>query len=251
MRLKDKRVLITGTAGGQGASAQELFAREGASVIGCDVQEGRAEASADVLRTQGFDATGFTVDLTDPVAAARWVNDAATALGGIDVLYNNASGAGFAPFGEMTLELWRSVMRAELDIIFHTTQPAWRYLIDGGGSIINTGSISGHRGAGGLGQAAHGAAKAGVAGLTRTLAAEGAPFGVRANTVSPGFISSPGTDAQVPAEARAYILSHKLVQRPGRCDEVAHLALYLASDESAWVTGQDYLIDGGLSAGFR
>ncbi|MFD2416476.1 SDR family NAD(P)-dependent oxidoreductase [Amycolatopsis pigmentata] len=251
MRLEGKRVLITGTAGGQGAAAQELFVREGARVIGCDVQKGGAERSAAVLRDQGHDATGYTVDLTDPEAAEDWIESSVRELGGLDVLYNNASGAGFAPFSEMTLDLWRHVMSVELDIVFHTCRPAWRHLLDGGGSLINTGSVSGMRGIGASGQAAHGAAKAGVIGLTRSLAAEGAEHGVRANSLSPGFIKSPATDKYVSAEQRAYNLSHHLIRRPGTCDEVAHLALYLASDESVWVTGQNFVIDGGLTAGVR
>lgn len=251
MRLQGKRVLITGTAGGQGAAAQELFAMEGARVVGCDVQEGAAEASAEKLKAAGYDVTGHTADLADPEAAAHWVEAGAAHLGGLDVLYNNASGAAFVPFAEMTLHTWRHVMRVELDIIFHTTQPAWRHLLDGGGTVINTGSISGMRGLGSIGQAAHGAAKAGVIGLTKTLAAEGAPHGVRANCISPGFIKSPATDAHVGDAERAYLLSHHLLQRPGLPDEVAHLVLYLASDEAAWVTGQNYVIDGGLTAGVR
>lgn len=250
MRLEGKRVLITGTAGGQGAAAQELFVREGARVVGCDVQEGAAEETARALREQGHDATGFTVDLTDPDAARAWVEAGVDALGGLDVLYNNASGVGFAPFSDMTLELWRHVMRVELDLVFHVTQPAWRHLIDGGGAIINTASASGRRGCGPA-QVAHAAAKGGVIAMTRALAAEGAAHGVRVNAISPGFVTSPGTDQLVSQEARAYAVSLQLIDRPGRCDEIAYLAAYLASDESAWVTGQNYGIDGGLTAGFR
>src|SRR5579875_1760607 len=101
MRLSGKRVLITGTAGGQGEAAQELFAAEGARIIGCDLQEGAAERTASVLRDAGHDVHGDTVDLSDPVAAGAWIERSAEQLGGIDVLYNNAAGFGFAPFPEM------------------------------------------------------------------------------------------------------------------------------------------------------
>jgi meso-butanediol dehydrogenase/(S,S)-butanediol dehydrogenase/diacetyl reductase len=251
MRLEGKRVLITGTAGGQGEAAQAMFVKEGARVIGCDVQEGAAERTAKLLSDEGYDATGHTVDLADPDAARNWIDSGAAALGGIDVLYNNASGYGFAPFAEMTLEMWRHVMRVELDIIFHTTQPAWRYLLDGGGSVINTASMSGIRGIAPLGQAAHAAAKGGVIGLTHTLAAEGAESGVRVNAISPGFVKSPATDAAVGDELRAFQMSMHLIRRPGLGDDIAYLAVYLASDESTWVTGQNYSIDGGVTAGFR
>ena len=252
MRLEGKRVLITGTAGGQGEAAQAMFAREGARIIGCDVQEGAAEKTADALRADGHDVTGFTVDLADAEAAARWVDESAERLGGIDVLYNNAAGAGFAPFAEMSLELWRHVIRVELDIVFHTTQPAWRHLrASGNSSIINTASMSGLRGIAPLGQAAHSAAKGGVIALTRTLAAEGAPDGIRANTISPGFVKSPATDKFVGDELRAFQMGMHLIRRPGLGEDIAPLAVYLASDESVWETGQNYSIDGGVTAGFR
>ena len=254
MRLSGKRVLITGTGtvGGQGHAAQAMFAREGARIVGCDVQDGAAEATAAELAAQGHDVTGLTVDLTDAAAAEQWVQDAAAKLGGIDVLYNNAARAGFAPFAEMTLELWRQVIHGELDIVFHTTRPAWTHLRQSGrASIINTASMSGVRGIAPLGQAAHAAAKGGVIGLTKTLAAEGAVDGIRANAISPGLVKTPSTDAFVGDELRAFQLGMHLLRRPGRGEDIAHLAVYLASDESSWVTGQNYSIDGGVTAGFR
>jgi meso-butanediol dehydrogenase/(S,S)-butanediol dehydrogenase/diacetyl reductase len=250
-RLAGKRVLITGTAGGQGEAAQRLFAEHGARIAGCDVQPGAAERTAQDLRAEGFDVQGSDVDLSDADAARAWIESSAEALGGIDVLYNNAAGFGFAPFADMKLELWRHVMRVELDIVFHTTQPAWRYLSDGGGSVINTASYSALRGIEPLGAAAHAAAKGGVIAMTKTLAAEGAKHGVRANAISPGFVSSPATDAAVDDEGRAWQLSKHLIQRPGEGIDVAYCALYLASDESAWVTGQNFSVDGGVTAGFR
>jgi len=252
MRLAGKRVLITGTAGGQGEAAQAMFAREGARVIGCDIQDGASERTAAVLREQGFDVSGSTVDISDADAAGRWIEASAEQLGGIDVLYNNGAGAGFAPFADMTLELWKHVLHVELDIIFHTTQPAWKHLVaSGAGVIINTASMSGIRGIAPLGQAAHAAAKGGIIALTKTLAAEGAMHGIRANAISPGFVKSPGTDAFVGDELRAFQMGMHLIRRPGLGDDIAYLAVYLASHESSWVTGQNYSIDGGVSAGFR
>src|SRR6266566_271495 len=250
-RLAGMRVLLTGTAGGQGAAAQRLFAEHGARIAGCDVQPGAAEATAQELRAEGFDVHGSDADLSDAHAAREWVESSAAALGGIDVLYNNAAGFGFAPFAEMELELWRHVLRVELDIVFHTTRPAWRLLCESAGAVINTASYSALRGIEPLGQAAHAAAKGGVIAMTKTLAAEGAVHGVRANAISPGFVSSPATDAAVDAAGRAWQLSNHLLQRPGTGLDIAYLALYLASDESSWVTGQNFSIDGGATAGFR
>ncbi|EGD40076.1 3-oxoacyl-[acyl-carrier-protein] reductase [Nocardioidaceae bacterium Broad-1] len=250
-RLEGKRVLITGTAGGQGAAAQRLFAEHGATVIGCDIQTGAAERTAEQCRADGLDARGFDVDLSDADAAAAWVERAATELGGIDVLYNNGAGYGFAPFARMTQELWRHVMDVELNIIFNTTSVAWPYLCDGGGVVINTASYSALRGIAPLGQVAHSAAKGAVVAMTRSLAAEGGEFGVRVNAISPGFVATPATDAVVDPQAKAWQLGNKLIQRAGTSDDIAYLALYLASDESGWVTGQNICIDGGATAGWR
>lgn len=250
-RLTNKRVLITGTAGGQGEAAQRLFAREGARVAGCDLQAGAAERTAVALREEGLDVRGHDVDLSDPNAAAAWVDQVANELGGVDVLYNNAAGFGFAPFGAMDLALWRHVVSVELDLVFHTTSAAWSHLCDGGGSIVNTASYSALRGVGPLGQVAHATAKGGVISMTRSLAAEGAAYGVRANSLSPGFVSSPATDSAVDDVGRAWQLSNHLIQRAGTGEDVAYLALYLASDESSWVTGQNISIDGGATAGWR
>jgi meso-butanediol dehydrogenase/(S,S)-butanediol dehydrogenase/diacetyl reductase len=254
MRLAGKKVLLTGTGtvGGQGSAIQEAFAREGARVFGCDLQPGAAERTAAALRAEGHDVTGTTVDLSDPAAAETWIEDGAEALGGIDVLYNNAAGHGFAPFDEMTLETWRHVIRTELDILFHTTRPAWRHLRrSGSASVINTASMSGLRGIAPLGQAAHAAAKGGVIGLTKTLAAEGAEHGIRVNAISPGLVRTPGTEAFVVGALRDFQLNMHLLRRTGTGQDIAYLAVYLASDESSWVTGQNYSIDGGVTAGFR
>lgn len=252
MRLQGKRVLITGTAGGQGEAAQTLFAAQGARVIGCDLQDGAAERTAQLLRDEGHDVHGDTVDLSDGQAAGAWVESAAERLGGIDVLYNNAAGYGFAPFAEMTHELFRHVLKVELELVFNTISPAWGHMVrGGGGSIVNTASYSALRGIAPLGQVAHAAAKGGVIAMTKSLATEGAADNIRVNAISPGFVKSPATDAAVPKEGRDWQLARHLIQRPGTGEDIAYAALYLASDESSWVTGQNFSIDGGATAGFR
>ncbi|MGW6401281.1 SDR family NAD(P)-dependent oxidoreductase [Streptomyces sp. NPDC055134] len=250
-RLAGKRVLISGTGGGQGEEAQRLFAAEGATVVGSDLKEGSAERTAEQLREQGFDVWGSTVDLADPEQAVAWVREGAERMGGLDVLYNNAAGFGFAPFTRMDFALWRHVMTVELDIVFHTTSAAWPLLLDGGGSLINIGSYSALRGIEPLAQVAHAAAKGGVISMTRSLAAEGAAHGVRANSISPGFVSTPATDRAVDAEGKAWQVGNALIQRAGTGSDIAYMALYLASDESSWVTGQNFSVDGGATAGWR
>lgn len=250
-RLAGKRVLITGTGtpGGQGASAQQLFCAQGAAVAGCDVVAGAAESIAAVLAADGHAACGSTADLGDPAAARDWVDWAAEQLGGVDVLYNNAAIPVFAFLDDLTAEQWRSTMTNELDNVFYVTSAAWPHLKTGGGAIISTASVAAESGDGHLGLAAHAAAKAGVIALTRQLAAEGAPFGIRANSISPGFVNSPRV-SHMPAELRAYMSETRTMLRRGAEPlEVAYLALYLASDESRFVTGSNFHIDGGWTGG--
>ena len=251
-RLAGKRVLITGTSRGQGEAAQRIFAEEGARVVGCSLKEDGAEKTAALLRDKGYDVQGKAVDLTDPDATREWVEGAAEDMGGIDVLYNNAAGFGFAPFEDMTIDLFRNVLRDELEIIFNATNPVWKLMIAGnGGSIINTASYGAIRGVAPFGTVAHSAAKGGVVAMTTALAAEGAARNIRVNAISPGFVDTPATAAAMTKEAREWQLSKHLIARAGQPADIANFALYLASDESEWVTGQNFSIDGGVTAGFR
>jgi len=248
-RLAGKRVLITGTGGGQGAAAQELFCKHGARVIGCDVRPGTAAETAAALSAQGLSAEGHDVDLSDPAAARAWVENSIATLGGIDVLYNNAAAAAVAPFGEMTLDQWRFTLTNELDILFTVTSAAWPALTENGGSVINTASNLGSMGLATLGFAAHSTSKGGVLALTRQLAAEGAAHRVRVNSISPSFIETPGT-SMVPQAVKDYFAkSLNLMGELVEPIDVAYCALYLASDESRFVTGADFAIDAGASGG--
>jgi NAD(P)-dependent dehydrogenase (short-subunit alcohol dehydrogenase family) len=244
-RLEGKRVLITGTAGGQGAAAARLFAAEGARVVGCDLDAERATA---VARDGGF-AAFAPVDLADPDGAARWVDDAVGVLGGIDVLYNNASATRVGPFEDVTFDDWRFTLHNELDLIFTATRAAWEHLAAAGGVIINTASVSAWRGAAFTEQAAHGAAKGGVLALTRHLAASGARRGIRANSISPGLTVTPQIqefldDPDHPMHGME--AAHPL-GRLGQPEDVARVALFLASDDAAYLNAIDIVVDGGQS----
>jgi meso-butanediol dehydrogenase/(S,S)-butanediol dehydrogenase/diacetyl reductase len=244
-RLAGRRVLITGTAGGQGAAAARLFAAEGARVVGCDLDVARAEATA---AEGGF--TAFApVDLADVDAATDWIASAVDVLGGIDVLYNNASATRVGPFEDVTLEDWRFVLRNELDLIFTVTQAAWEHLAAARGLIINTASVSAWRGAAFTEQAAHGAAKGGVLAITRHLAASGARRGIRANSISPGLTVTPQIQEFLddPSHPMHGMESAHPLRRLGTPEDVARVALFLASDDAAYLNAIDIVVDGGQS----
>ncbi len=250
-RLDGKVTLITGTAGGQGAAAARLFAAEGATVVGCDLDAERAAAVAAQITAAGGVMHSFApVDLADPGEATRWVNEAAAAAGGIDVVYNNASAPRVGPFDEVSWDDWRFTLHNELDLIFTVTHAAWPHLIArGGGAIVNTASVSAHRGATFIEQAAHGAAKGGVLAITRHLAASGARHGIRANSISPGLIVTPQIEPFLdePGHPVHEMLRSHPLGRLGSPDDVARVALFLASDDAAYLNAVDIIIDGGQS----
>ncbi len=186
------------------------------------------------------------LDLTDPDAAQEWMDRAMALHGHIDVLCNNASACVFATISDMSVESWDFTVRNELRIVFVCAKVAWPYLCDGGGVIINAASVAGH--GGGPGGIAHSATKAGVLAMTHVMAAEGAPHAIRAVSISPGVIETPGSAGQLsqPGVLEG-LMAHSLVPRTGRPEEVAAAAAYLASDEASFITGIDLLVDGGLT----
>src|SRR5690606_37014669 len=155
----------------------------------------------------------------------------------------------FGPVAEMSIEDWHYTIRNEVDLIFFATKYAWKYLAVNGGVIINVASTAAWGGSKVAGISAHCAAKGAIVSFTRQLAVEGAPVGIRAVSISPGFVKTPGTAAFVedPVMRRA-LLDGVLQDRPGEPEEIVALAAYVASDEAAFMTGSDLVIDGGLLA---
>ena len=247
-RLAGKRVLISGVGGGQGEAAFRLFTSEGAAVAGCDIQPGRAEAVAEELRAQGHRAYGDTANLADPADAERWVNGALEQLGGVDVLYNNAAGVRFGMVDEMSVEDWDFTIANELSLVFYTTRTAWPHLLKSRGSIINVGSVAGMMGHEAIPSVAHAATKGACIAMTRQLAAEGGRYGLRANSISPGFVDTPATRATTDPARRAEILAEFVLDTPTETHDVAELALFLASDHSRQITGANITIDAGFTA---
>ncbi len=251
-RLSGKVALITGTAGGQGRAAALAFVREGAKVVGCDIKVEGAEQTVALARASGGEMTSMApVDLSNEEEAIRWVDQAAAVYGGIDILYNNAALGRIGPLMGMATSAWHFTLKHELDVLFFVTRAAWPHLVaSGGGSIINTGSIIGGRGSD-MPMAAHGTGKAGVIGLTAHLALEGGPSGIRANCISPGLIA---TEMFHDLLRDPNDNMHKQVRtsplgRVGRPEDVAPLAVFLASDESSYITGANIPVDGGQTLG--
>lgn len=248
-RLDNKVVLITGVGGGQGREAAILFAKAGATVVGCDVKEEGCQETLQMASDNNLSIDISILDASNQGEVKQWVDSAVNKYGGIDVLYNNAGFAHFAKFEEMTTFQWNETLRLELNIVFFPTQAAWPHLMKRGGSIINISSVCGMRGTENLGAAAHAATKAGVIGLTKQLALEGGPYWIRVNSISPGPIVTPATQAVMEVDPKYKEAFEKttLLPRAGQPIDVAYTALFLASDESKFITGANYTVDGGWS----
>jgi meso-butanediol dehydrogenase / (S,S)-butanediol dehydrogenase / diacetyl reductase len=244
-RLDGKIAFITGAGSGQGRIAALRFAAEGAVVVGCDIAgDLAAETEEQVRQAGGKMLSTSQVDLGDPASATTWIGDGVASAGGIDILYNNAGAVRFGPITEVSDEDWSFTIRNELDLVFYTCRAAWPHLVArGGGSMINIASGAGLRGSMVGGQAAHSAAKGGVIALSRQLAAEGADHRIRSNSICPGVIKTPATAALL-----QQITPFVPLGRLGTPDDVVSCALYLASDEAAWVTGANFVVDGGVTA---
>ncbi|HEY4094790.1 MAG TPA: SDR family NAD(P)-dependent oxidoreductase [Baekduia sp.] len=257
-RLAGKVAFISGTAGGQGRAAALLFAREGAAVFGCDLNaEGDAETVALVTEQGGEMASLHPLDLTAEDGPQCWIAAGIERFGRIDILYNNASTTIMRRIeDDDAWSSWQYTIRGELDLVFATILAAWPHLMaqEDGASIVNTSSTAALRGlplpiTGGGSCAAHSAAKAGVLAVTRQAAAEGAPHRIRCNAILPGLIEAPVTASIfAPPGARERIAATVPLRRIGQPQDVAHAALFFASDESSWVTGQTLVVDGGTVA---
>jgi meso-butanediol dehydrogenase / (S,S)-butanediol dehydrogenase / diacetyl reductase len=251
-RLSDKVALITGIGGGQGREAAVRFAAEGATVVGCDINGAAAKETLSAVRDAGLDADieSTDVDLGDPEQARAWVEGGAERHGRIDIVYNNGSAARVGSIADLSVEDWRFTIRNELDLVFFVTKYAWPVLIrSGGGVVINTASAAGWIGNRSVPFVAHMATKGGVIAMTRQLAAEGGPVGIRAFSISPGTIVTPGTaDVLAVPEVRDALVAQSLIPRLGMPADVISLAVFLASDEAGYITGADFVVDGGLTA---
>jgi len=237
-RLKDKVAIISGGARGMGRATAELFVREGAKVVAGDVleAEGAADSEVDFVK----------LDVTQEESWNSVVADTVARYGKLDIVVNNAAVITYEPILETTLDVWNNIVNVDQLGVFLGMKAAIPHMIEnGGGSIVNFSSIWGLVGADSA--AAYHAAKGAVVNMTRNVASTHAKDGIRVNSVHPGYILTPMNADQAP-EINAALTAGTLLKRPGQPIEVAYAVLFLASDESSYVTGTQMVVDGGFLA---
>jgi NAD(P)-dependent dehydrogenase (short-subunit alcohol dehydrogenase family) len=252
-RLRGKVAIVAGAGSrgpgvGNGKAAAILFAREGAHVLCVDQGLERAEETVELIRAEGGEAAAYAADVTRADECGAMVEAAVDRWGGLDVLHNNVGMESRKDLLETTEEEWDRVLEVDLKSVFLTTRAAVPALVArGGGSVICVSSIAGHRG---HGRTAYAAAKAGIEGFVRSLAVQLGSQGVRVNAIAPGMVWTPMVAAMGP-EARERRRKASPLGTEGTGWDVGWGAVYLASDESRWVTGQVLVIDGGLTVTTR
>ncbi len=249
-RLDGKIAIITGAAAGIGQATAQRVAAEGARTVVADLNADGAKEVAAKIAAAGGEATAVQADLGNNDSVRAMVEAAVTAYGGLDILHNNAAATHLAatrdlPVGVADPDVWDDTMRINLRGAMVAIQAAVPHMIArGGGSVINTASGAGLTGD--LRNPAYGASKAALISLTRYVATEFGRQGIRCNAISPGFIvigDKPGRGA-----VHATMLRHALTPRLGQPEDIAALVVFLASDESAFITGQNICVDGGMLA---
>ena len=252
-RLDGKVALITGAAGGIGRVAAELFAREGARVVVADVVEGDGKSTVDAIRDAGGDAAFVKTDVSDAAQAEAMVRFTLDTFGGLHILYNNAGilppdDAGTLDTPEST---WERVMAVNLKGVWLGCKYGIPALLEsGGGSIVNVSSLVALMGSA-VPQIAYTASKGGVLALTREIAVEFARKGIRVNAICPGPVDTPLLQELFSDPARkARRLVHIPMGRLAQAKEVAQAALFLASDDSSYVNGAAFTVDGAITAAY-
>ncbi|QYE36353.1 SDR family oxidoreductase [Polymorphobacter sp. PAMC 29334] len=249
-RLDGKVCVVTGTGGGIGRAIAQLFAREGAEVVGCDIDELAGAETVRMVEEQGGVMVSLQpCDLTQADRCADLVKIALDRFGRIDVLCNSAAKAYFNWIEDISHAEWTRNLDEELTLVFLLTQAAWPSLRQSKGVVVNLASVTAWATFPAMAALAHSTAKAGVVAMTRHLAMEGAADGIRANSVSPGIIETSQTKAQLADQDwTGRMLERCLLKRVGQPGEIANVALFLASDESSYVNGTDIHADGGSLA---
>ena len=244
-RLKDKTAVITGSGKGLGEAMALLFSREGAKIVVFDIDEPAGGGTVEQIQQQGGEAIFVHGDVSNPDDAVRLINTAVDAYGRVDVLVNNAGVHVDRTVADTTEEEWDQILGVNLKGVFLCSKAAIPQMRrQGGGNIICISSISGLIGQ--LNQAAYNASKHGIIGLVRCMAYDHALENIRANAICPGVMNTPLV-ASVPEEHIAPYRKTSLLERFAEPSEIANAALFLASDESSYVTGSAMVVDGGYT----
>jgi NAD(P)-dependent dehydrogenase (short-subunit alcohol dehydrogenase family) len=254
MRLADKVTIITGAGGGMGRVAAQMFAKEGAKVVVAEFGEAAGQETVGLIRAAGGEATFVRADVSNEADAKGMVDHAVTTYGRLDCLYNNA---GVMPEADHSVtdtdvDTWDQVMAVNVRGVFLGCKyaiPAMQ--AGGGGSIINIASFVAILGCS-VPQDAYTASKGAVLSLTRSLAVQFGPAGIRTNAICPGPVETPLLmDWLVKDEAAKRLrLARNPTGRFGKPEEIVHMAVYLASDESRWTNGASLVVDGGISVNY-
>lgn len=247
-RLADKVAVITGAAGGMGKADALLFVKEGAKVAITDLQEDKLKDVVAEIEALGGEAIGIKHNVASEEDWVRVVDETVKKFGKIDILVNNAGISNATPFMDMTVEGWEKTMSINVTSIFLGQKYVIPHMIEaGGGSIINISSIAGLTGGSGAGP--YTASKGAVRMLTKATAVDFAKHNIRCNSVHPGFIETPMTVDMFKDEKMAqWFQSMTPLPRLGKAEDIANGVLFLASDESSYITGIELPIDGGYYA---
>ncbi|MGN0203472.1 MAG: SDR family NAD(P)-dependent oxidoreductase [Coprococcus sp.] len=249
-RLKDKVAIVTGSTSGIGVGIAKLYAAEGAKVVICGRRKEKGQAVVDEIVAAGGEAMYHFMDITAIESIDQLLADTVETYGKIDILVNNAANVGLKDgrVDELTLEMWDAIFASDVRGTFYATKGVLPYMQknENGGSIINIGSMASC--AGDLGSTAYACAKAGVNMLTQYTALQYGKSKIRCNCVRPGLIVTPENEAKVPQALKDIFLSNIMVDRYGCPEDIGHMCVYLASDESTYVTGQIVNVDGGLNS---
>ncbi len=242
-KLQNKVAIITGGASGIGAATAKLFVEEGAKVVLVDLNEEKGSAFEAELKANGAEALFIQANITSEEEVANIYKTTLETFGKVDVLFNNAGIGRVTPTEELAYAEWRNTVNVDLDGVFLMAQAAIKEMLKAnGGTIVNTASMYGWVGS--PGSAAYNAAKGGVINLTRSLALEYATRDIRVNALCPGFIDTP----IIPEESKEPLRQITPMQRLGQAEEMAKAVLFMASDDSTFMTGNTLTVDGGYTA---
>ncbi|AXG06374.1 SDR family NAD(P)-dependent oxidoreductase [Haloplanus rubicundus] len=242
MQLDGKTAIVTGGASGIGKAIATAYVEEGANVVIASRTESEGTEVADEIG-----CTYVQTDVREYDQVEKLVETTVDEFGKLDVMVNNAGIASETPVEEMELDEWGNVVQTDLDGVMHGTKAALPHLEETDGCIINTASIYGL--VGGKGAAAYSAAKGGVVNFTQQVAVDYAEEGVRVNSICPGFVETPMTEELLETDRfYSYVRDNTPMNRPAQPEEIAPLAVFLASDGAGYVTGANIPIDGGWTA---